>query len=318
MKHIFIINPAAGKGAYQKELKLRIEKAALEKKADCEIYETKAACDAERFVREYCFANTGEELCFYACGGDGTLNEVLNGAAGFEFARVGVVPVGTGNDFVKNFRDGKCFFDISAQLDGSEVLVDAMKIGDRYAVNMINMGFDCAVVETVAKIKRRAFIPSGLAYIAGVIVEFVKMPCTRMKKIVIDGEALSEKELQLCAFAGGAFYGGGFHNAPLARLDDGLIDICYVRKVSRLQFIRMIGSYKNGTYLSNKSVMKVANYHNCRNAHIDFESERSVCIDGEITKMRELDIEIVPGAFRFILPKGSFYEGAKEKEPALK
>ena len=317
MKHIFIINPAAGKGVAQKGLEAQIESAAADCGADYEIYKTTDVGDAELYVRAFCKRSNGEAVRFYACGGDGTMNEVFNGAAGFPFAEVAVVPVGTGNDFVKNFGNAESFLDIPAQMRGKAIAIDSMKIGDRYAVNMINMGFDCSVVETVAKIKRHPFITSGLAYIIGVVIEFAKMPVVKMKNLVIDGKKIDRDELQLCAFAGGGFYGGGFHNAPKARLNDGKIDVCYVNKVSRLQFINMIGSYKKGTYLENKRIMRVATYHNCLSAYIDFESERSVCIDGEIHQMKELCIEIMPKMFRFALPEGSVYEGASFEEKEL-
>lgn len=309
MKHIFIINPAAGKGKNQATFEALIVKEAAKYGMDHEIYKTTGIGDGERYVREKCQNSNGDALRFYALGGDGTLNEVFNGVAGASNAEVAVVPVGTGNDFVKNFGGVELFMDIGAQMRGSAIEIDGMRIGDRYSVNMINMGFDCAVVETVAKIKRHPWISSKLAYIAGVAVEFFRLPGIKPKTLIIDGERNDAAELQLCAFAGGGFYGGGFHSAPRARLDDGLIDICYVKRVSRLQFISMIGSYKKGTHLENKRIMKVVSYHKCKKIYIDFEGERSVCIDGEITKMKSLDIEIMPKMFRMVLPEGATYEG---------
>ncbi len=308
MKHIFIINPAAGKGNAVSDIESSIKAAAEKLDAEYEIYFSKSVGDAEQFVKSFCQASCGAPVNFYACGGDGTLNEVFNGVAGFEFASVGVVPIGTGNDFVKNFGINEDFFDIEAQICGTPLSIDGIRVGARFAINMVNMGFDCSVVETVAKIKRYPFISSKMAYIAGVIIEFLKMPGVKMKKMVIDGEDKNISELQLCAFAGGEFYGGGFHSAPRARLDDGMMDVCYIGRVSRLQFIKMIGSYKNGTHLQNKRTQKIVNYHKCKKVYIDFESERSVCIDGEITKMKSLDIEIVPNAFKFVLPSSVNYE----------
>ena len=315
VKHIFIINPAAGKGDSLDKLESDIKKTADGCGAEYEIYRSKSVGDAEIFVRNTCLGSDGSPIRFYACGGDGTVNEVFNGTAGFNFAEVGILPIGTGNDFVKNFGNAEAFMDISAQLGGKVIRIDGIKVGERYAVNMVNMGFDCSVVETVQKIKRRPWISSGMAYIAGVVIEFAKMPGAKLKKLVIDGREIDDRELQLCTFANGGFYGGGFHSAPLAKPNDGMIDVCYVKRVSRIQFVTMIGSYKKGTHLENERIMKVAEYHKCRSACIDFEGETSVCIDGEITKMKSLELELCPHMFGLVLPLGADYDGSpKETE----
>ena len=303
VRTIFIINPAAGKGSDLDKLEARINSKSAELGISAEIYYTKSVGDAERFVRETCAASEEEKLRFYACGGDGTVNEVFNGAAGFKLVEIGIIPIGTGNDFIRNFGEREWFLDIEAQLEGDAIDLDCMKLGDRYAVNLVNLGFDCAVVETVANIKRKSWIPSKMAYIAGVLVEFSKMPGAKIKSLTVDGKKIEKSDLQLCAFANGGFYGGGFHCAPLAQINDGIMDICIVNRVSRIQFATMIGQYKSGTYLESKRIMKLAEYHKCRKACIEFEGETAFCIDGEIHRGMGLDIELVPSAFRLVLPK---------------
>lgn len=316
MKHIFIINPAAGRGKSLAKLEEDIIDAFTKsgKEKEYEIYYSVSVGDAERYVRERCAVETTEPMRFYACGGDGTVNEVFGGTVGADNAQVAVIPIGTGNDFIKNFGTSDSFMDISAQIEGDVTLIDGIRVNDRYAVNFVNMGFDCAVVESVQKIKRSPMISSGLAYIAGVAIEFVKMPGTRLKSFVIDGKKIEKDELLLCAFANGGFYGGGFHSAPLAMTDDGIIDLCFVNRVSRFQFLTMISKYKNGTYIDSKRIMKYAEYHKCKSASIDFDGEQSLCIDGEITKMSRLEIEICPKIFRLSLPKGIIREHTEEKE----
>ncbi|MBR3965698.1 MAG: diacylglycerol kinase family lipid kinase [Clostridia bacterium] len=305
MRHIFIINPAAGRGDLIERLEEKI-KLAFEKRAELEyeIYKSQSVGDAQRYVSERCNEEKDEEIRFYACGGDGTVNEVFSGTVGAQNAEVAVIPIGTGNDFIKNFGSADHFMDISAQIDGKSSLIDGIRVNDRYAVNLVNMGFDCAVVESVQKIKRKPMISSGLAYVAGVVIEFVKMPGVKLKSFFLDGKKVEKDELFLCAFANGGFYGGGFHCAPLARTDDGIIDFCLVKPVTRLQFATMIAKYKKGTYLESKRIMKYVEYHKCKSASIDFDGEVSVCLDGEITKMSHIDIEICPNAFRLSLPSG--------------
>ncbi len=316
MKHVFIVNPAAGKGKTAEKLCDMIPEAARRCDIKSEIYVTKCVGDAEKAVRSFCLA-TDEKLRFYCCGGDGTLSEVLCGAADFSDAEIAVIPCGTGNDFVRNFDKRELFFDIEAQIKGRSMKVDGMKVGGRYALNMVNMGFDCSVVERVAKIKMHPFVPGGLAYIFGVVIELLRLPGVKVKEFFLDGKRVDAESLLLCTLAGGAFYGGGFNSSPLAKINDGIIDVCVVKPISRFNFVRLIGRYKNGTHLDNPRLRKYLSYHKCRTAYIDFGYERNICIDGEIVKASCLDIEIIPEKFNFVLPEGVTYDGfsaEREKE----
>ena len=99
MKHIFIVNPAAGKASTAEFLKEELGR--VGEGYDWEIYETKAPEDATLFVKKTCEENPSTAIRFYACGGDGTVSEVVTGAIGPENASVGCYPCGSGNDFVK-------------------------------------------------------------------------------------------------------------------------------------------------------------------------------------------------------------------------
>ena len=170
MKHYFILNPKAGKGIYTEELSKNIRLTCEEKNVPYEIYMTKGIGDATDFVRKICADKSLLPARFYACGGDGTLGETVNGAAGSEGASVGLIPIGTGNDFVRNFGSSDLFFDISAQISGEERRIDLLRCNDFYAINMINIGFDCEVVKKTVTLKKNKLIPSKLAYIAGVVL----------------------------------------------------------------------------------------------------------------------------------------------------
>ena len=102
MKSFFIINPAAGKEAGKQEFIKKAEDIGQKLKMNVSVYTTKEKGDGFRFVREVCSTFRGEELRFFACGGDGTMNEVINALDGTEKVSFGVVPLGTGNDFVRN------------------------------------------------------------------------------------------------------------------------------------------------------------------------------------------------------------------------
>ena len=133
MKHIFVINPAAGRQSAYDDVCSRLSSGVFG--ADYEIYRTRHPHDATSFIRSYCEAHPTEDVRFYACGGDGTLNEVVSGVVGHPNASVGCYPCGSGNDFVKYYGGADRFLDLSAQASAEEHLIDLIRVGDRYAVN---------------------------------------------------------------------------------------------------------------------------------------------------------------------------------------
>lgn len=303
MKHIFVLNPTAGDGKRVEKLKAEIESVCTKENADFEVYTTKKRYDAERYVKEIC-ASAKDKVRFYACGGDGTLNEIANGAVNYDIAELGLIPIGTGNDFVKNFTDTENFFDIKKQLDGTAAPIDMIKYNDRYGINMINIGFDCDVAEKVGELKNNKLIPVKLAYVAGVVKTLFKKFGTNMK-IYIDGEKPIDREMLLIAISNGRFCGGGFKSSPLADLDDGIIDLCIVEKVTRGTFLSLVGSYKKGTHLEAKGADKIITYKKCGKFEMRFDGEQSICIDGEIEKIKGAVFEAVRNAIKFSIPYGS-------------
>lgn len=301
MKTVFILNPAAGKGVGTKELENRIKSAAAEAKADFEIYTTKTVGDAERFVALY--PQTDKKLRFVACGGDGTLSEVLTGSMGRDACEIGVIPVGTGNDFCRNFHKSK----IKEIFSGKTVRCDAIRCTlinptgckEIYSANMINIGFDCNAADLCSRLKKKPFISGTLAYVLSVFVMLVKK---RGACLVIDaGEEIHRGELLLSTFANGCFCGGGFMSNPLASVTDGKMNVNIIKNLSRLKFISLLSSYKNGTFIKKKGIEKFltsASFSAVRIKAVN-GSER-VCIDGEIHSASEIVLEVVPAAFSFI------------------
>lgn len=316
MKHIFVVNPAAGKGKNIPSLLASISYACEDLKVEYDIYHTHEAGDATVYVSEKCEQNPDEKFRFYACGGDGTLSEVLNGAVGHDNAEIAVIPAGTGNDFVKTFRHPEYFTTIQKQVLGTAEKIDLLKYNDRYSLNIINVGFDCDVVVEVAKIKRKSFVPSKLAYIMGIAAVFVK-PLGKRFKVTIDDNECIEKEFMLCAMANALYYGGGFKAAPLAQLDDGYMDLCLVDRVSRADFIRIIPKYKSGQHVdeNGKSKYPFVRYQKCKKVVIESETTIGVCGDGEVSPANKVVVEIIPNAIAFSIPKNSGCESMHTSDP---
>ena len=327
-KHIFIVNPAAGKGSEAADISDVIRDACEACNASYEIHLTTAPGDATDFTRKFIerevktrtpdAKKSNDEYRFYACGGDGTLSDVISGAideslgAPIPGVSVGCIPTGTGNDFTRNFSQSEFFLDVTKQLLADPMTIDCFKVdgnsadSDRYGVNMVNIGFDCDVVCTAAELKKRRFFPKSLAYVVGVFIILKKNLGQTMTVISSDGSTQS-REFELVAVANGGFCGGGFHSAPKSRLDDGLLDLSLIKKVNRRDFLRLVGHYKNGTHLNTRLGKRVVNYSQTDRVTLKFPKAANVCVDGEIFRLNEVALRVVPRAISFLVPVGSVY-----------
>lgn len=305
MKHIFIVNPNAGKHKHVKELCESISEVAERLGVEFQILMPPTKEDGPRMIDE--IANGIEDTVrFYACGGDGTLNRVANAVIKHSNAEVALLPFGTGNDFMRNFSEKANFYDIEKQINGTAEKIDTILCNEQYCVNMINIGFDCDVVARAEEFRSRFPFASPFAYSAGVVRTLFKDYGTKMKITFPDGEVI-DKELLLTAIGNGGYCGGGYHSNPKAVLTDSLFDLCLVNKVSRPTFIRLIGSYKKGTHLETKIGKDVIVYRQLDRLSMQFESEIGICIDGEIFSSDHADLSICPKSLSFSIPEGSFY-----------
>ena len=313
MKTVFVINPAAGKGI-QENLPKRIYEAADACGAEAEVYFTKSAGDAARFVKNY-LENYGAAR-FIAVGGDGTLNEVLNGMMGAEKAEIGVLPSGSGNDFCRNFPCN--FQDITSQLTAACEAVDvisAMREGGEktYILNMCNIGFDCNVAHEATVIRKKGIIRGSAAYFAAILSMLIRKKGANLR-IEADGEILHEGPLLLTSIANGSFCGGGIKSNPLASVQDGKININIIKDVPRRMFLQLLPAYMHGTVFEKRIAKGIISTMHCRKVRITpKEADTRLCIDGEIINAGETVFEIVPTAVRFVLP-GFKAETKREKE----
>ena len=302
MIYHFILNPKSGRSGREKNLDEIIKAACKKRQVKYHIYYTTAPGDATEYVKSM-IRISSERQRFICVGGDGTISEIVNSAPGNLNVEFGVIPKGSGNDFVRNFTNTKLFTDIEAQLDGSTITLDLIKVNDYYSVNMVNIGFDCAVVKETERLKKLKIIPPGLIYIIGVIVVLCRKFGSKMRLILDDGRVI-EQEMTLTAIANGKFCGGGFKSNPIAKLNDGLFDICAIKKVSRLTFLSLVSLYKKGNYLGNKKVENIIEYFQVPHFKMEFDEPVPICIDGEIKGAKTVDFSIMKNGFNFVVPKG--------------
>ena len=299
MKHLFIVNPAAGGKDSTDFVSARVAQFFSGKEGDFEIYSTKAPMDAVRKIKYE--AELCDELRVYACGGDGTLNECVCGAAGYDNVAVTHFPTGTGNDFIKTFgRDKELFFDLQALVEGSVRPIDIIDCNGRMSVNICSVGIDARIGCDVHKYSKIPLIGGATGYVTSTAVNLVKGIKEELR--VFCGGKMYYGDMTLICACNGRFYGGGFNPVPEARLDDGLIDFLIVKGVSRLTFLKLVGLYAKGRYAQ---FPKYITHVRGTSMDIESESEIIVNVDGEIIKGKKISMRLIPGGVNFIFPKGS-------------
>jgi len=294
MMHLFIVNPVAGKG---KTLKLVPEiKGLMEKHSfDYKIEITKAPGHASEIAREY--INKYTDLRIYAVGGDGTMNEVLQGVVG-SGACLGVVPAGTGNDFLKSFTPLTAPSELLPLMVKSEAIpVDVCKINDRYFLNIASAGFDADVVANTQHLKKLPYIAGKIAYIGGILLSLIRLKNVRAT-FYIDDEKIEMPGMLLSAFANGRFYGGGMLPAPGAVPDDGYLDICLIKDMKRLGILRFFPRFIKGVHVNMSEVMT----RRCRSVRMESPDLLHVNVDGELFESHNLDITLIHKGLLFIKP----------------
>ena len=306
MTHLFIINPAAGSRDRTKDYKEKIKAICGEKGIAYRIEVSKAPGDCTRIAREA--AQSGEEYRIYACGGDGTLNEVAAGAAGFDNVAVSVFSGGSGNDFVRLVDDPQAFFDLERLLDAEMATFDLIKCNDDYSVNICSVGLDARIGTDVANYKRLPLLHGFAAYAASTVINLFK-GISEHYVVEVDGEVIDGEKTFVCV-CNGRFYGGGFNPVPEADPTDGLMDVLLVDKVTLLQVPGIIGKYKNGRY---KELHGLVRHFRTDAVRIICDKETPVNLDGELRTAKVADMRIAKEKLRFFYPKGLTFA---VKEPA--
>lgn len=309
MKHLFIVNPVAGGKDSTEAVSAQVAQAFSGREGDFEIYTTTAPMDACRKIEQE--AAMCNELRVYACGGDGTLNECVCGAAGKENVAVTHFPTGTGNDFIKNFGEEKTRFrNLNELLDGEVHKLDIINCNGRASINICSVGIDARIGTDVHKYSSIPIIGGATGYVTSLAVNLFK-GITDNLRVTCDGK-LYYGEMSLICVCNGSYYGGGFNPVPEARADDGMLDILIVKGVSRLTFLKVVGAYSKGKYATRPD--KITHIQS-RSIEIESEKELVVNVDGEAIYGKKIRMELVPRGVNFIVPANMEYF-AYEKEEA--
>ena len=294
MKHLFIINPAAGSRDRTAEYTAQIRR--LCAGLDYEIAVSQAPGECRRLAREA--AQTGEGVRIYACGGDGTLNEVVSGAAGFPNAAVTAWCGGSGNDFVKLFSEPAAFSDLSRLLEAEEVCFDLIACNDDLALNICSVGLDARIGTDVARYKRLPFLHGFNAYVLSTIVNLFR-GISEHYIVEVEGQRFDDEQTFVCV-CNGRYYGGGFNPVPDADPADGKLDVLLVKKVSLLQVPGIIGTYKNGGY---RELPEFIRHFRTDRVRILCDGPTPVNLDGELRMAQDVEMRVARERIHFFYPK---------------
>lgn len=290
MKIGYIVNPIAGRKRVEdwlRTIRFRTEKEGFR----YYIYITDGPGDgtakAKAAVKDGCDV-------VVAVGGDGTVSEVVNGIPKTRDAVLGVLPVGTGNDFARTLKIPLELDEAVRTILGMNIIpCDFGVVNGRRFINVASVGLDSQVVVEANKIKKS--IPGAAAYILGV---FKAVSGYKPYDLEIHTEqGTVSKQAALIAVANGSYYGGGMKIAPRARIDDGLLDICLVRNMPRNRIIALFPLLFSGGHLERPEV----EYFNAKKIRV-FCEKGFINSDGDIIGECPAEMHIEPSALRIIIP----------------
>lgn len=290
MKILFVVNLIAGKGKAKGIVSL-IEDACKNNGIQYTIKYTSAPKDGINIARMGVEEGYGKIV---SVGGDGTLNEVVNGIAGSDVI-LGVIPCGTGNDFIRSVYK-KLDMDkiINDVINDGIKTIDLAKCNNTYFINISSGGFDAQVA--IESEKTRRFFSGSTAYIVALIKTIFLYKGKKMKVCIDDIEF--EKNTLLVAVANGKYYGGGIMPAPKADLSDGIFDICFLETMSKLKMLLMFPKYIKGQHEGIKGV----SFYRGKCIKLTSIEPFGVNIDGEFSLQTKVEFNIIPNGIKIAYP----------------
>jgi len=238
-----------------------------------------------------------------ACGGDGTIHEVVNGLVASRPApdavTLGVVPLGRCNDLARtlNIPCDLCS-GVQTLLSASVRTIDLGKVAERYFITVATLGFDTVVSQYVAAGRPPRFFTGTTAYLYGTLVNLLRYQSVWVR---LSGDLNDfEGPVFLVAIGNTSFYGGGMKIIPTAVVDDGRLDLCLVRQLPRLDVVKMLPSVFSGGHIKHPKV----SMHSFRKMEVTAKESIAIWADGEPTSQTPAVFQVVPRALRVLAPEG--------------
>ena len=302
MRHVFLINPRAGKRDRTARIRALADRLAAAHGLDCQCLLTDRPGGAEALSRA--LAEAGEPVRLYVCGGDGTVHEAANGLAGFSNAAMTVIPTGTGNDFLKNFGpDAVKFSDPENLWDGPEFPLDLIDCNGRLCLTIACSGIDARIADTVHRYGSLPLLSGRGSYLLSVAANVLFKPIGRLWRVELDGEVL-EDNFALVSVCNGRYYGGGSMPVPEARMDDGMLHTILVKNVPKRTFARLFPAYSAGDCWKFPHIARVVTARQVTITACPEEKDIVTCLDGESVRSRKVHLHLADKQVNFFGPAG--------------
>lgn len=284
MKVKFIVNPVAGRGRGRR-VWVQVQKMLDQEGYPYEVTISTRPGETIELARRA--AEEGFPVVA-AVGGDGTAHEVANGIIG-RGAALGVVPAGTGSDYVRSLPIPADPIAAARTIyTGQRLVVDAGRVNDRYFLGVTGMGIDAEVCRLVNG--DLSWLSGKAAYTAGLLATLLTFQ-PQPVRITLDDRVL-EEEVMLVAVANARYFGGGMCIAPQADLQDGLLDVCLVRAIPKLELLRVFPMVFRGRHTTHPAFRT---YRTCR-AVITGTQPCSIQAEGEVIGRLPMEAEVLPRA----------------------
>jgi diacylglycerol kinase (ATP) len=295
-----VLNPSSGRERGPEHLEL-LNTRLKERFDEVTIVMTTGDGDAERAAKMA--AADGCETLFVA-GGDGTLNEAMNGlaaAGALSNVVVGVVPFGTGNDFAAALGiplETEPALDVL--LEGRELRVDLGEVNGRVFVNTSGGGFIAEV--SVAVTPQLKTIAGRLAYLIGGAQVLFDFEPVGASVTIAPGPVSLSRPLYAFAVCNSRLIAGGRLIAPDAVIDDGLLDVCLIEAMSALEFVALARKVADGDHVKDPRVL----YYQAQSVRVELDRAVHVNTDGEVFEDTRCDYRVLPRAARFLVGDAPF------------
>jgi len=293
VKYIFIVNGRSDKDYILPDLMRQIE----ENKLPYEMFVTSGPGEGTRYVSLYCDFHHRDEVCFVACGGSGTANEVISGVVGRENKYVAIMAYGGTNDFTKCYPDLD-FLNLKKILDGSVKKIDVLKVNDSYSFNVVNIGFDSMVANYWSIYQEEGVKnPMGRALALAILRNRFNTI-----KVVADGKVMCRKWLTQVTLGNGRYCGGRYMCCPRAVDDDGLMEVVVLKPMSLLRLLLTITKFEKGKHLDDKFCRRVVGYERAK--HVELSSKRLfyLSLDGEMICSSDVKVDLLEKSINLIFP----------------
>lgn len=296
-KILFIINSKAGKTEFdikKEDIEETFRKAG--RLSEIEVVNTRYKNHTKYLIDAFDSLKYDEKIVII-CGGDGSLNELVNVAYGKNMT-LGLIPTGTGNDFAKNFDYES--FTLNSLLNFKTKKIDLIKVNDFYSINVTSLGFDTQVLKRAYDYLDKNPKLGKKAYGLAVLKSLNKINCENLelKLELVDGSNFEIKgNYLISALCNGGFYGSGFNPAPEAKIDDGVLNLLLADKIPFIRFIPLIKKYKEGRHKESKYINEIL----VKSGTIKSKNKFIANADGEIFETEEIKFQVLPKALNWVI-----------------